>query len=71
MEAITRLEKSGMTVSAIATATGIGPAAIRRWKRGEATPVGDNRQLITALAESRGLVLFAADFNKQPSDKAA
>lgn len=63
MEAITRLEKSGMSISEIAAAACVGPHAVRRWKRHECAPTSTTRKRLTTLAESRGLVLLATDFD--------
>lgn len=71
MEAITRLEKSGLSVSEIATAVHVGQAAVRRWKRKECAPNSATRARLVQLAASRGLLLLAADFNVSTEAKAA
>lgn len=63
MEAISRLEKSGLSVTEIAAAAQVGPAAVRRWKRNECAPNTVTRRKLTDLASARGLLLLATDFD--------
>lgn len=63
MEAITRLEKSGVALPQIAAAAGVSPAAVRRWKRHECAPNGTTRSRLVEFAAQRGIVLLATDFS--------
>lgn len=62
MQAITRLEKSGLTTAQIATAIHTTTHAVRYYRSMQRFP---NRHVYTALvhlAESRGITLLASDF---------
>lgn len=68
MEAISRLRKSGMTTAQIAD--GIkdksGGHLVRLYERGLRFPSRQTYVCIVELAESRGLLLTARDFIREP-----
>jgi transcriptional regulator with XRE-family HTH domain len=66
MQAIIRLESSGLTVPQIAKAAGVEPPAVRRWKRGETSPNAAARERLVSLAITRGVALMWSDFTREP-----
>jgi len=66
MEAITRLETSGLTVAQIASHAGVDAPAVRRWKRGETSPNPAARERLVTLALTRGVALMWTDFARKP-----
>ena len=68
MKAIERIKKTGMTRAEIARAVGVERHAVRFWEMGLRSPNHDNRQKLAELAASRGVVLLATDFQKEPKD---
>jgi transcriptional regulator with XRE-family HTH domain len=70
MQAITRLETSGLTVPQIAREAGVDAPAVRRWKRGETSPNPAARERLVALALTRGVALMWTDFTREPKAKA-
>ena len=69
MRAIIRLKQAGMTRQQIANAIGATRQAVGFWERGLRSPDHDNRQKLIALAESRGVLLLAADFSKASAEE--
>lgn len=58
-----------MTRPQIANAIGATRQAVGFWERGLRSPGHDYRQKLIALAESRGVLLLAADFNKDSDNE--
>lgn len=57
-----------MSRSQIAEAIGVSRHAVRFWEIGERSPGHDNRELLIAVAESKGVLLLASDFTKPAID---
>jgi hypothetical protein len=62
MKAITKLEKTGLTVADIAAHLDCCHALIRYYRRGERFPTRRNYEGLIALAASRKIALKADDF---------
>lgn len=62
MNAITRLEKAGLTIPAIASALEVTEHTVRNYRAGRRFPQKDEYRRLIALGEERGLLFTAEDF---------
>lgn len=62
MNAITRLEKAGLTTAEIAVALDVTEHTVRNYRSGRRFPQRDEYARLISLGESRGLLFTADDF---------
>ena len=60
--AIDKLKKAGFGHVEIARKIGASRHSVRLWQRAGRTPNGEHMRKLIALAESKGITLFASDF---------